>query len=71
MVGQLYRVYAEDPNRGFLPSIGRLTKYKVPKSEDTNSASMEMIQVREGDNHYFTILCFQSSALGPRIEILQ
>ena len=44
------RVYAEDPNRGFLPSIGRLTKYKVPKSEDTNSASIRNdTGVREGD----------------------
>ncbi|WP_439815686.1 acetyl-CoA carboxylase biotin carboxylase subunit [Zavarzinia sp. CC-PAN008] len=25
------RVYAEDPTRGFLPSIGRLTRYKPPK----------------------------------------
>jgi len=26
-----YRVYAEDPSRKFLPSIGFLTKYKEPK----------------------------------------
>lgn len=25
-----YRVYAEDPSRKFLPSIGFLTKYKEP-----------------------------------------
>ena len=28
------RVYAEDPFRGFLPSIGRLTHYNPPKEED-------------------------------------
>ena len=27
------RLYAEDPYRGFLPSIGRLSRYKVPKGE--------------------------------------
>ena len=29
------RVYAEDPYRGFLPSIGRLVRYGPPDSEDT------------------------------------
>ncbi|MEO5937379.1 MAG: acetyl/propionyl/methylcrotonyl-CoA carboxylase subunit alpha [Sphingomonas sp.] len=29
------RVYAEDPYRGFLPSIGRLVHYDPPASEDT------------------------------------
>ncbi|MAL79812.1 MAG: acetyl/propionyl-CoA carboxylase subunit alpha [Sneathiella sp.] len=28
------RLYAEDPYRGFLPSIGRLSRYKVPKGEN-------------------------------------
>eukprot|EP01111_Echinosteliopsis_oligospora_P004427 TRINITY_DN1713_c0_g1_i5.p1 TRINITY_DN1713_c0_g1~~TRINITY_DN1713_c0_g1_i5.p1 ORF type:complete len:638 (+),score=212.35 TRINITY_DN1713_c0_g1_i5:117-2030(+) len=27
------RVYAEDPYRNFLPSIGKLTKYKIPEGE--------------------------------------
>lgn len=27
------RVYAEDPTRGFLPSIGRITRYQQPPSE--------------------------------------
>ena len=27
------RVYAEDPSRGFLPSIGRLTRYQEPSGE--------------------------------------
>ncbi|MBM3570230.1 MAG: acetyl/propionyl/methylcrotonyl-CoA carboxylase subunit alpha [Alphaproteobacteria bacterium] len=27
------RVYAEDPRRGFLPSIGRLTRFRPPKEE--------------------------------------
>lgn len=29
------RVYAEDPIRGFLPSIGRLTRYQPPAETDT------------------------------------
>nr|WP_276592148.1 MULTISPECIES: acetyl/propionyl/methylcrotonyl-CoA carboxylase subunit alpha [unclassified Sphingomonas] len=29
------RVYAEDPYRGFLPSIGRLVRYAPPESEQT------------------------------------
>ena len=29
------RVYAEDPIRGFLPSIGRLTRYQPPVESDT------------------------------------
>jgi propionyl-CoA carboxylase alpha chain len=29
------RVYAEDPLRGFLPSIGRLTRYQPPKETET------------------------------------
>jgi hypothetical protein len=27
------RVYAEDPNRGFMPSTGRLTRYRTPAEE--------------------------------------
>ena len=26
-----YRIYAEDPSRNFLPSIGRLTRYRPPE----------------------------------------
>lgn len=28
------RIYAEDPLRGFLPSIGRLTRYRAPQGEN-------------------------------------
>ena len=27
------RVYAEDPSRGFLPSIGKLERYQEPEGE--------------------------------------
>lgn len=32
------RLYAEDPYRGFLPSIGRLTRYRPPAEEATDTA---------------------------------
>jgi propionyl-CoA carboxylase alpha subunit len=32
------RLYAEDPYRGFLPSIGRLTRYRPPKEEATETS---------------------------------
>ncbi len=33
------RVYAEDPDRGFLPSIGRITHYQPPQETDANAPS--------------------------------
>ena len=33
------RLYAEDPYRGFLPSIGRLTKYRPPEEGKTASGA--------------------------------
>jgi propionyl-CoA carboxylase alpha chain len=32
------RVYAEDPYRGFLPSTGRLTRYRPPVAQEVNEA---------------------------------
>ena len=34
------RLYAEDPYRGFLPSIGRLTRYRPPVEEATDTRAM-------------------------------
>ena len=45
------RVYAEDPYRGFLPSIGRLVRYDPPASEDTPygaAASNAYVRVDDG-----------------------
>jgi propionyl-CoA carboxylase alpha chain len=33
------RLYAEDPYRNFLPSIGRLTRYRPPAKEDDGVTS--------------------------------
>jgi len=45
------RVYAEDPYRGFLPSIGRLVRYDPPASEDTpygEAATDAYVRVDDG-----------------------
>ncbi|QDZ06307.1 acetyl/propionyl/methylcrotonyl-CoA carboxylase subunit alpha [Sphingomonas panacisoli] len=45
------RVYAEDPYRGFLPSIGRLVRYDPPASEDTpygQAATEAYVRVDDG-----------------------
>ena len=34
------RIYAEDPFRGFLPSIGRLVKYRPPSEETTDRGTV-------------------------------
>ena len=43
-----YRVYAEDPARKFLPSIGFLTKYKEPKTNVPNRRVRIDTGVEEG-----------------------
>ncbi len=34
------RIYAEDPSRNFLPSIGRLTRYRPPTEESANGVTV-------------------------------
>ena len=44
------RIYAEDPYRGFLPSIGRLSRYQPPAQGERDSAKVRNdTGVREGD----------------------
>jgi propionyl-CoA carboxylase alpha chain len=44
------RIYAEDPYRGFLPSIGRLVRYDPPAEGDVGDAKVRNdAGVREGD----------------------
>jgi propionyl-CoA carboxylase alpha chain len=44
------RIYAEDPYRGFLPSIGRLVRYDPPQEGDIGNAKVRNdAGVREGD----------------------
>jgi propionyl-CoA carboxylase alpha chain len=44
------RIYAEDPYRGFLPSIGRLVRYQPPAEGETNGVIVRNdAGVREGD----------------------
>ena len=50
------RVYAEDPYRGFLPSIGRLKRYQQPQEREFMGGKIRVDSgVREGDEismHY-------------------
>ena len=39
------RLYAEDPYRGFLPSIGRLTRYRPPAESRSATAAYAMTRV--------------------------
>ena len=43
------RVYAEDPYRGFLPSIGRLVRYNPPESSETPYLSPSRLQEGLGE----------------------
>ena len=44
------RIYAEDPYRGFLPSIGRLVRYEQPQEGDQGNYTVRNDSgVREGD----------------------
>ena len=45
------RIYAENPYKSFLPSIGRLTKYDPPKEKkhDDNTVTRNDTGVKEGD----------------------
>ena len=44
------RIYAEDPYKGFLPSIGRLTKYSPPSEDKSNDYEIRNdTGVKEGD----------------------
>lgn len=40
------RVYAEDPYRNFLPSIGRLRTYKEPKAPDGSIRYSALLDLR-------------------------
>ncbi len=46
------RVYAEDPTRGFLPSIGRLTRYQEPPASDSLRVDSGVTEGSEITVHY-------------------
>ncbi|MCC3244406.1 acetyl/propionyl/methylcrotonyl-CoA carboxylase subunit alpha [Methylocystis sp. WRRC1] len=50
------RIYAEDPSRNFLPSIGRLTKYRPPEEKRENGVTVRndtgVTEGREISIHY-------------------
>lgn len=72
------RIYAEDPNRGFLPSVGRLTTYSPPKEK---SSITEVVRndsgVYEGGEisvHYdpmISKLCSWGTSRNAAIELMR
>ena len=49
------RVYAEDPYRGFLPSIGRLVRYAPPADAPTPYAATPFADAGEGGDAYVRV----------------
>ncbi|KRC40041.1 acetyl/propionyl-CoA carboxylase subuit alpha [Phenylobacterium sp. Root77] len=62
------RIYAEDPYRGFLPSIGRLVRYSPPHEGDAGAAKIRNdAGVREGDeiSMFYDPMISKLSTWGP------
>jgi propionyl-CoA carboxylase alpha chain len=65
------RIYAEDPFRGFLPSIGRLVRYSPPAEGDVGPAKVRNdAGVREGDeiSMFYDPMISKLSTWGPDRE---
>ena len=65
------RIYAEDPYRGFLPSIGRLVRYSPPREGDVDGAIVRNdAGVREGDeiSMYYDPMISKLSTWAPSRE---
>jgi propionyl-CoA carboxylase alpha chain len=62
------RIYAEDPYRGFLPSIGRLVRYLPPEEGNSGAAKVRNdAGVREGDeiSMFYDPMISKLSTWGP------
>lgn len=62
------RIYAEDPYRGFLPSIGRLVRYSPPLEGEAGAAKVRNdAGVREGDeiSMFYDPMISKLSTWGP------
>ncbi len=62
------RIYAEDPYRGFLPSIGRLVRYSPPAEDDQGPIKVRNdAGVREGDeiSMFYDPMISKLSTWGP------
>ena len=69
------RIYAEDPYRGFLPSIGRLVRYSPPKEGELDGGTIVRNDagVREGDEismFYDPMISKLSSWAPTRLEAI-
>jgi propionyl-CoA carboxylase alpha chain len=62
------RLYAEDPYRGFLPSIGRLVRYRAPEGGERDGGVVRVDSgVREGDeiSMFYDPMIAKIAAWGP------
>jgi propionyl-CoA carboxylase alpha chain len=62
------RLYAEDPYRGFLPSIGRLSRYQAPEERRREEGAVRVDSgVREGDeiSIFYDPMIAKIAAWGP------
>jgi propionyl-CoA carboxylase alpha chain len=62
------RIYAEDPYRGFLPSIGRLVRYSPPREGEVGAVKIRNdAGVREGDeiSMFYDPMISKLSTWGP------
>ncbi len=68
------RVYAEDPARGFLPSSGRLVRYRTPREGAVGNATLRLdTGVQEGSEvtiHYDPMIAKVSLHAPSRIEAI-
>jgi propionyl-CoA carboxylase alpha chain len=66
------RIYAEDPARGFLPSSGRLVRYRAPEEGRIGSATLRIdTGVHEGDDitiHYDPMIAKVTTHAPTRVE---
>jgi propionyl-CoA carboxylase alpha chain len=69
------RVYAEDPSRNFLPSIGRLIRYRPPKEGRDGEATVRVdAGVEEGDEisiHYDPMIAKLVTHAPTRLEAIE
>ena len=65
------RIYAEDPTRNFLPSIGRLTRYQEPKKQESVRIDSGVIEGGEVSVYYDPLISKLIAAGRSRQEALK
>ena len=69
------RIYAEDPTRNFLPSIGRLVKYRPPEEKKEGGVTVRndtgVTEGREISIHYDPMIAKLVTHAGDRLRAIQ